>query len=104
MGSLALPLPTRLHFAARPVPKIDRAPDALQREDALGEKVALPERRGVLLKKFIPRSFASLRTRIVASVLEDALHGVSRDRPDAELLEFAENAGVPLVIAGLCSN
>ncbi len=76
--------------------------DALQREDAIGEKVALPERRNVLLKKFIPRSFAPLRTRFVASVLEDAFDRALGNGADTQLLKLAEVAGVaPLLFFGL---
>ena len=55
----------------------------------------------MLLQEFISGSFATLRIGIVARVFQDALHGVSRDRPNAEFLELAENTRVaPLVLFG----
>jgi hypothetical protein len=72
---------------------------------SLRKEVALPQGRGVNLDEFVPGTEAALGTRIEAVFPENISDGASVDHADAQLLEFAQNAGQsPAILASKLEN
>lgn len=90
--------PPRLHVQKR---QHEHFADSRQRQNLLGEKVALPQTGRVPGDKLIQGCTRPLRARLDARRLQDSPHRAHLDRPNAKFLELSHDPRIaPLVLSG----